>query len=200
MTRDLLDAARILADYDAWLRREAAYALPDGARSRDHADLVQEGRIAMWRSLKSFDPDKGALASWITRAARVRMRDLAHGHGQPLGHEPNRGSVEAVPSVWIDSMSDEARNQVDEILSYWELPADPVTERVKRAVARLEDEKAREYIWLRFWAGVDVGSRSPEMRDLMSRHPVLKERWRWQKAQARLHEDPDMQEAARQLL
>jgi RNA polymerase sigma factor (sigma-70 family) len=200
MTFDLLNAAKVLTDFEGWLRREAAYMLPDGTRSREHDDLVQEGRIAMWRALKTFDPDKGALPSWVTRAARTRMRDVAHGHGKPTGHEPNRGSAEAVPSVWIDALGDEARNAVDEILSFWDRPADPVTEKVKQAVAGLGDEKAREYVWLRFWAGLDVNSRSPRIREVVSRHPVLKERWRWQRAQQQLREDPAIQEAARILL
>jgi hypothetical protein len=105
--------------------------------------------------------------------------------------------------VWIDALGvvgDEARNDVDEILSFWDRPADPVTEKVKQAVAGLGDEKAREYVWLRFWAGLDVNSRSPRIREVVSRHPVLKERWRWQRAQKQLRENPAIQEAARILL
>lgn len=72
---DQLTAA--LPDYRRWLHHVANEMLPP--TSAEHDDLVQEGYIAMWRALDSFDESKGALPSWLTRAARYRMLDVRRG-------------------------------------------------------------------------------------------------------------------------
>lgn len=63
------DVNALIADYEAWLHKRAW--LIGGSNSHD--DLVQEGRIAMWQALGSFDPDKGALPDWLTRHANFHM-------------------------------------------------------------------------------------------------------------------------------
>jgi RNA polymerase sigma factor (sigma-70 family) len=42
----------------------------------DWQDLAQEGLIAMWRALETYDPEKGAEATYLTTAAKLRMRDV----------------------------------------------------------------------------------------------------------------------------
>lgn len=85
------DPAAVLADYTGWLHHYAN-------RLRvwwdaDHDDLVQEGQVAMWRALDTFDPDRGALPSWLTMKAATRMRDVAW-RGHPWFGQPVEGRAE----------------------------------------------------------------------------------------------------------
>lgn len=70
---DNLSVSEQLAEYDLWLHKRAwqMQAVPN-----DHEDLVQEGRIAMWKALENHDPDKGALPSWLTVHAQYRMKEV----------------------------------------------------------------------------------------------------------------------------
>jgi DNA-directed RNA polymerase specialized sigma24 family protein len=85
-----------LADYHNWLYKTAADMLYGGCKDPDIDDLVQEGRIAMWKALDKYDDCKGTLAPWLTNAARMRMRELAHGHGRWTGHTGRRGVTDAM--------------------------------------------------------------------------------------------------------
>src|ERR1700744_704338 len=78
-----------------WLHRTAADMLPGGYYDPDLDDLVQEGRVAMWKAFEAYDDCKGTLAPWLTNAARMRMKDLAHGHGRWTGHTGRRGYTDA---------------------------------------------------------------------------------------------------------
>jgi DNA-directed RNA polymerase specialized sigma24 family protein len=86
-----------LDDYHNWLYKTAAGMLSGGYYDPDLDDLVQEGRIAMWKAYEKYDDCKGTLAPWLTNAARMRMKDVAHGHGRWTGHKSHRG--------WIDATS-----------------------------------------------------------------------------------------------
>ncbi len=87
-----------LGAYHNWLYRLAADLLPDGYKDADIDDLVQEGRIAMWKAYEKYDDCKGTLAPWLTNAARMRMKDIAHGHGRWTGRTSRRGWVDAYRS------------------------------------------------------------------------------------------------------
>jgi RNA polymerase sigma factor (sigma-70 family) len=75
-----------LADFDGWLHRTAS-----GMTGADgHDDLVQEGRIAMWKALERADQDAPGLAGYVTRAAKGRMIDVVTGRSTLTGHERPR--------------------------------------------------------------------------------------------------------------
>jgi DNA-directed RNA polymerase specialized sigma24 family protein len=63
----------MLRNYDRWLHREANSIL--GPTHPLHDDLVQEGRVAMWRSAVKH----GEHAGFMTRSARLRMLSVASG-------------------------------------------------------------------------------------------------------------------------
>ena len=65
----MIDPA-VLENYSGWLH---ATAWKYSSDSSTHEDLVQEGRIAMWRGLTTFDASKGSLPSWLTSKARRGM-------------------------------------------------------------------------------------------------------------------------------
>lgn len=83
-------------DYHNWLYKLAADYLPGGVLDSEIDDLVQEGRIAMWKSSLTHDPEKGAQPAWLTRAAVNRMKDISHGHGRWTGHTGRRGVTDAM--------------------------------------------------------------------------------------------------------
>ena len=71
----------ILRDYLPWIRVVAGNLI--GFDSPDLQDLVQEGYIAMWHALRSFDGVKGPLDYWLKFKGRSRMKTVsirAHEH------------------------------------------------------------------------------------------------------------------------
>lgn len=168
----------VIADYEGWLHRVAT----DIGHRADHDDLVQEGRIAMWRALRTYDEARGSLPSWLTSAARQRMRDVAWGHGQPTGRPATRGSREVAQGGSLDAMDEET---VTALLGHVEeaYHDGAILEAVRALPAR-----QREYVFLRFWGGLDPTSRTPEVRALVAEFPVLAERWQWTRARATLTE------------
>lgn len=91
------DSAPDFGTYHGWLYKTAADLLRGGFNDPDIDDVVQEGRIAMWKAYQAYEDCKGTLAPWLTNAARMRMKDVAVGHGRWTGHTGRRG--------WIDAMS-----------------------------------------------------------------------------------------------
>jgi DNA-directed RNA polymerase specialized sigma24 family protein len=61
-----------VANYTAWLHKEANLILGDPAHPL-HDDLVQEGRIAMWKKERQ---GKGDQAGYMTYVAKQRMRNV----------------------------------------------------------------------------------------------------------------------------
>jgi RNA polymerase sigma factor (sigma-70 family) len=179
---EAVTGADILADYDRWLNATANRLLFNHTSNADHDDLVQEGRVAMWRALSTFDESRGALPSWLTKAAELRMRDVAWGTGQPFGHEPLRGSRPIEVAKSLDAM------EIDEVeaLLGMVVEADQHDE-VEAAVNELPAD-LREYVFLRFWAGLDPRSASPGTRSLVKQFPALSDRRSWPAARRLLYE------------
>lgn len=167
-----------LKAYEKWLYKVAnGYTGGDWDRAND---LAQEGRIAMWRALQTWDPDRSALPFWLTNAATMRMKDLAFGHGQPTGHEEMRGrraaeetSLEQITAGrdedTIDWLKIDALSDVEIAYHHGE---------IERAMESLTPTQ-RQYVFLRFWGGIDPTSRSPQVKGLMEQFPVLRKRWLW---------------------
>jgi DNA-directed RNA polymerase specialized sigma24 family protein len=89
------DESPDLGAYRNWLYKTAADLLPGGYYDPDIDDLVQEGRIAMWKAYESYDDCKGTLAPWLVNAARMQMKGIAHGHSRWTGHTGRRGVIDA---------------------------------------------------------------------------------------------------------
>lgn len=164
--------AHVVADYERWLHRVAN----DIGRPEDHDDLVQEGRIAMWRALESYDETLGSLPSWLTEAARMRMKDLAWKHGQPLGRPATRGSREVESGTSLDAYDEDV---VEALLGHVETAYHDGE--VLDAIRELTPAQ-QQYVFLRFWGGLDPRSRAPEIRALVAEFPVLQQRHHWQRA------------------
>jgi DNA-directed RNA polymerase specialized sigma24 family protein len=76
-------------------------------------DLAQEGHIAMWHALDTYDPSLGALPPWLTTAAKMRMREVVYRGNWTgtLGAKGHRREAPAVP-VEIDEF-DRADDSLD---------------------------------------------------------------------------------------
>lgn len=178
------DDDQIIGAYHKWLHKMAnVYLDPTDER---HDDLVQEGRIAMWKALQTWDPERVALPTWLTGAAKLRMKDVAFGHGRDTGHEALRGTQHVEPVTSIDAFEDP-----DVLLSAGEsLEGVELAYHYGEIYKALEDlsPAQRRYVYARFWLGLDPTSRKPEMRELVAQVPELAERWHWQRARERLRE------------
>lgn len=170
----MIDPA-VLADYEKWLHA-VANSLTTPA---EHDDIVQEGRVAMWRALSTYDASRGSQASWLTKAAELRMKDVAWGTGQPTGHAPLRGSrpVEEGPS--LDAEPEEI---VQSLLGFVEEAYHDGE--VMRIIREVLTPRQQEYVFLRFWGGLEPRAQALQIRALVKEFPVLGERWHWQRARA----------------
>lgn len=172
--------AEVLPDYRGWLYRVAMDLLPADAWQALLDDVAQEGYIAMWRAAGTWDPGRGALPSWLTGAARLRMRDVTRGHGQWTGHEPVRGvtggpdpePLDVVQDDWLPAALVDSGVALEAVEDGYHHGV------IAQAVAALPPEQ-RRYVFLRFWVGLDPASRAPEMRALRALFPEMGERGLW---------------------
>ena len=85
----------ILTRFEPWLQKTARSILSPS--SPDVDDLVQEGRLALWNALETYNPSRGALPSWLTYKARYRMLNVVQGKpwtGQPPRFHGKQGIQE----------------------------------------------------------------------------------------------------------
>lgn len=170
------DPDGVLADYHRWLYK---VAISMSYNLSDVDDLVQEGRIAMWRALQTFDGEQGSLPSWLTRAAQMRMRDIARGR-PATGHEALRAHAEAVVAVSLDSFEEE--NEAERIFHLIDTFDYVETAYHKGLIAKAMETlspKQREYVFLRFFAGIEVTSALPSTVAAKKQYPVLSQRYLW---------------------
>jgi DNA-directed RNA polymerase specialized sigma24 family protein len=84
-----------VADFEVWLHREA-YRV--GGDFVPHDDLVQEGRIEMWRTLERRGPHAG----FMTQDAARRMREIARSGAREFGNEGKRGPGSVRDAISFD--------------------------------------------------------------------------------------------------
>ena len=104
--------------------------LGDRARAED---AVQETFASIWRSARSYRPDRGPGAPWLYAVARNAIVDRARGRREPPTEVPETPSAEAGPAERAESS--------------W------VSWRVHRALEELP-EREREVIALAYWSGL----------------------------------------------
>lgn len=176
------DLVAVLGDYDRWLHKVANRYLPwDHPR---HDDVVQEGRIAMWRALQVHDPSKGSMASWLTTAAERRMKDVAWRDRPTFGHEPHRGAVDA-PTLSVEANTlEELVGAMEAITGIeWAYHHGEIMEALN-ALTPMQ----RRYIYARFWLNIEPHSAVPATVTLRKEQwPELGKTHLWKASRARLH-------------
>jgi RNA polymerase sigma factor (sigma-70 family) len=140
----------ILEDYRGWL-----YAMARNYSSDigEHDDLAQEGRIAMWRAMETYDSSKGSLPTWITGAARMRMSDVVRRRtwtGTPMrrGHTREAPAPVMDPTVITDHY-DSGRTEGSDLVAH--------CAEIRAAVAELPPG-ARSALFRRFWLDESVSA------------------------------------------
>lgn len=152
-------------------------------------DLVQEGRIEMWRAISEHDPGKGDLRPWMLFRARRRMGGMAFRDQPQTGHtrEVGRPEVKVVTSV-------------EEQVSHYEGGGEDVVAMIFGLVDSIEGveiayhqgeilaavaaltPKQRTYVYARFWCGMDPTDgmhMNPGMRAARAANPITRRDVLW---------------------
>lgn len=146
-----MNADEVLQAYRGWLLKQAGN-LVGSSRPSDVVDLAQEGWIAMWRALGTYDATRGALPAWLTSKARLRMLDCV-ARRYWTGTPSRRGSLTSVvetPLDWRD-VPDASYPVELEV----QLPDVEVAYHAGEVLAALNRLPAphREYVYRCFWRG-----------------------------------------------
>lgn len=95
--------ARVYKQYSALIYTLARRAL---GTQEDAEDLAQQVFVAAWRSRDTFDPERGALAAWLTAITRNKIADQLRARQREVARV--RGAVqEAIqdpPDVALDDL------------------------------------------------------------------------------------------------
>lgn len=167
----------IIDSYTKWLHKVANDYLP--LWHERHDDVVQEGRIAMWRALATYDATKGSLPSWLTTAAKQRMKDVSFGRGRPTGHEEMRGSREVEVDVSLDALAEDGIEMM--LTAHDSLSGVEIAYHAGEIAEALDSlsPAQRRYVIGRFWCGLDPSSREPGMREFVDLVPEMRKRHLW---------------------
>lgn len=155
----------VLADYQKWCY-SVANAMSNNCTDAD--DLAQEGLIAMWRALEKYDPAKGALPSWLTKAAKMRMLEVVQ-------RKNLFGNARVQGAKSVEHLSYDEFEDPDSVLPYVEYNSEIAAHRdeIRNALDVLSPAQ-RRYVVAKFWLGLDSTSRSPAMVALCKQFPELK--------------------------
>jgi DNA-directed RNA polymerase specialized sigma24 family protein len=129
----------IINDYHRWRLKMACVYLPYSPN--DWHDLAQEGAVAMWQALDTYDPDKGSLPSWLTVAAKMRMRHVVRRGtwtGMPLAKGHTRMPLAIPVEITEHDRIASGMHDIDAAMD------------VRAAVAALSPS-VRRAIFARFW-------------------------------------------------
>src|SRR3954447_9348947 len=96
-------------------------------------DAVQETFTSVWRSARTYRPDRGAGGTWLYAVARNAIADRARARQEPAAKPPDLPSAEAGPS-----------EQTEDSWVSW---------RVHRAVSELPEQE-RVLLELAYWSGL----------------------------------------------
>lgn len=183
-----MDKNLVLADYRKWLLAVAnrLVATSKGGRGEDYEgrvqDLAQEGYIAMWRALDSFDPERGAMASWLVKAAELRMNDVVR-RGSVFGRPEQRGTVRIEDRAEINGLETVDQDELERRIGVWLNEGIALAYhrgQVQRAIGRLTRDEQR-YVVMRFWEGKSNPEIDPHVQGNVS--------WLWKTARGKLREE-----------
>lgn len=149
-----MDKNLVLADYRRWLLAVANRMTFGEDRVQN---LAQEGYIAMWRALDSYDPDKGAMASWLVKAAEMRMSDVVR-RGVDFGQKGKRnpGTEDGLRGErsW-ETLAPIESGDIENRIAYWMPDGLAMAYHrgdIMRAIGRLTPSE-QTYVVMRFWDG-----------------------------------------------
>lgn len=149
--------------YGRFARPVLAMALRQLGDNGRAEEAAQETFAAVWRSARSYKPERGSASAWLYAVARHAIIDRARQRREPVVEVPEEVSKEATPeeqaeSSWLTWRVHAALEQLPEReravleLAYWSglsqseiadyvnLPLGTVKTRTRSALRRLADE------------------------------------------------------------
>lgn len=111
-------------------------------------DLLQEGNLAVGRAVRTWEPDKGTLATWVCRAAHGALLD--HLRRQSSGMIGGRDSGVAVAALFEEITEGSLREPQDEVVREDDARA------VREAIQALRVPEDRELICKVYGIGCDA--------------------------------------------
>lgn len=125
-------------------------------------DAVQETFAAIWRSARTYKPERGAGAPWLYAVARNAIVDRSRGRSEPPGEGPELPSDEPTPAeraetsytAWrvhraLESLGQNEREVIElayygglsqsEVASYLNIPLGTVKTRTRAGLGHLAD-------------------------------------------------------------
>jgi RNA polymerase sigma-70 factor (ECF subfamily) len=125
-------------------------------------DAVQETFAAVWRSARTYRPDRGAGAPWLYAVARNAIVDRSRNRSEPPAEVPDTPSLEPTPAEraetsyvsWrvhraLESLSAKERDVIElayygelsqsEIADFLDIPLGTVKTRTRAGLSRLAD-------------------------------------------------------------
>jgi RNA polymerase sigma-70 factor, ECF subfamily len=125
-------------------------------------DAVQETFAAVWRSARTYKPDRGAGAPWLYAVARNAIVDRARNRSEPPGEVPDAPSGELTPDERAEAsytswrihraLEDLPQNERDvielayygglsqsEVATFLDIPLGTVKTRTRAGLGRLAD-------------------------------------------------------------
>ncbi len=125
-------------------------------------DAVQETFAAIWRSARTYRPDRGAGAPWLYAVARNAIVDRSRNRSEPAAEAPDTPSIEPTPPEraeasyvsWrvhraLEELSEKERDVIElayygelsqsEIADFLGIPLGTVKTRTRAGLSRLAD-------------------------------------------------------------
>jgi RNA polymerase sigma-70 factor (ECF subfamily) len=156
------DANAFEALYRRYARPVFGLALRRLGDRMNAEDAVQETFAAIWRSARTYKPDRGAGAPWLYAVARNAIVDRGRSRAEPPGEVPELPSDEPTPAEraeasytsWrvhraLESLGEKEREVIElayygglsqsEVADYLNIPLGTVKTRTRSGLGRLAD-------------------------------------------------------------
>jgi RNA polymerase sigma-70 factor (ECF subfamily) len=156
------DANAFEALYRRYARSVFGLALRRLGDRMNAEDAVQETFAAIWRSAKTYKPERGAGAPWLYAVARNAIVDRSRSRSEPPGEGPELPSDEPTPAeraetsytAWrvhraLESLGANEREVIElayygglsqsEVASYLDIPLGTVKTRTRAGLGHLAD-------------------------------------------------------------
>jgi RNA polymerase sigma-70 factor (ECF subfamily) len=157
------DASAFEALYRRYARSVFGLALRRLGDRMTAEDAVQETFAAIWRSARTYKPERGAGAPWLYAVARNAIVDRSRGRSEPPGEGPELPSDEPSPAEraeasytsWrvhraLESLGSKEREVIElayygglsqsEVADYLNIPLGTVKTRTRAGLAHLADQ------------------------------------------------------------
>jgi len=182
-------AAQVFLDeWEGWLRATARKHTPEWKGNAAYDDLLQEGRIFLWKTFVSLEGESDEDRRRFTlHRTKQHLMGLSMGRNTLTGKERMVGRPEVQFAMSMDAIreSGEGDGPFESLL--WAI--DPLANvelayhhgEILEAFRSLTP-KQQQYVYARFWCGMDPSDgmhMNPGMREARANNPILKRDVLW---------------------